>query len=124
MAITHLGGSSRQEVVNFPVDVYGALQVLDAADLGLDKMVTVNGGRNSSSVHACGHELENGHLNEWEDDVKTFSRERWKTENILERWHPGTQLAVLSGRVVVNETLKRLVKRARGGIRTSGRSLR
>ena len=35
-------------------------------------MVTVDGGRDGSGVHASGHELEDGHLG-WENDVKNFS---------------------------------------------------
>jgi hypothetical protein len=52
----------RQEVVNFLVDVLGAGQILLAANLGLDKMVTVDGGGSRNRGHASRHELKNGHL--------------------------------------------------------------
>lgn len=87
---TYLGGGSRQKVVNFPVDVDSTGQILDTANLGLDKMVAVDGGGDGCSVHARRHELENSHLNEWEDDVKTFhvnagSRETYLSGGILAR---------------------------------------
>ena len=69
---THLRSSGRQKVIHLLVDVDRPLEILDTADLGLDKMVTVDGGRNGSGVHASGHELEDGHLG-WENDVKNFS---------------------------------------------------
>jgi hypothetical protein len=56
------GARCGQEVVDLLVDVVGASQILCAADLCLDKMVTVDSGWGGHRGHARGHELENGHL--------------------------------------------------------------
>ncbi|KAF8954574.1 hypothetical protein BDZ97DRAFT_1864540, partial [Flammula alnicola] len=55
-------GSSCQEVVDLLVDRDGASEILDAANLGLDQVVTVDGGGDGGGVHSSGHELEQGHL--------------------------------------------------------------
>lgn len=57
-----LGARGAQEVVDLPVDVVGAGQVLLATDLGLNQVVTVDGGRSGDAGHAGAHELEDGHL--------------------------------------------------------------
>jgi hypothetical protein len=62
VTITHLRGGSRKEVVDLLIDVNGTSQVLDTTSLGLNEMVTVDGGRNGCSVHAGGHELQESHL--------------------------------------------------------------
>ena len=59
---TVFGSGRCQKVVNLPVDIFCTLEILDTSNLGLDKVVAVNGGRNRSGVHARRHELENGHL--------------------------------------------------------------
>jgi len=59
-----LGGRGGEEVVHLLVDVDGALEILDTTDLGLNQVVAVNGGGDGGSVHASGHELEEGHLEE------------------------------------------------------------
>ena len=69
---TNLGAGGRQEVVDLLVDVDCPLQILNTANLGLDKMVAVNGGGDSGGVHAGRHELENGHL-EGDMTSKTFT---------------------------------------------------
>lgn len=53
---------SGQEVIDFPVDVVGASQILRTANLSLDKMVAVHSGRGSDGRHASRHELQDGHL--------------------------------------------------------------
>jgi hypothetical protein len=62
MTSTYLSRGSGQEVVHLLVDVDGASKVLNTANLGLDKVVAVNGGRDSRGVHAGGHELQERHL--------------------------------------------------------------
>lgn len=57
-----LGAGGGKEVVDLLVDVDGTVKILGATDLGLDQMVTVDGGRVSDGGHAGGHELEDGHL--------------------------------------------------------------
>ena len=59
---THLGSRRGQEVVDLLVDVDGTRQILHTANLGLNQVVAVHGGRDSSGVHARRHELEEGHL--------------------------------------------------------------
>ena len=59
---THLRSRGSQKVINLLVDVDSACQILDAANLGLDEMVTVDGGGDGGGVHARGHELQKGHL--------------------------------------------------------------
>jgi hypothetical protein len=62
MTSTHLGRGSGEEVIDLLVEIDSAGKVLFTANLRLDKVVTVDGGRNSRGVHARGHELEEGHL--------------------------------------------------------------
>lgn len=57
-----LGASRGQEVVDLLVDIDSASQILGATGLGLNQMITVDGGRVGDGVHAGGHELEDGHL--------------------------------------------------------------
>lgn len=57
-----LCAGGRQEFVDLLVDADGAGQVLLAADLGLDQVVAVHGGGVGNLGHACGHELQDGHL--------------------------------------------------------------
>ena len=61
-ALTHLSGRSGQEVVNLLVNRFGPLEILNTANLSLNQVVTVDGGWDSSCVHACRHELEDRHL--------------------------------------------------------------
>ena len=63
---TYLGGGSRQKVVNLPVDVDSTGQILDTANLSLDKVVAVDGSGDSSGVHTRRHELE--------DNYRDFSK--------------------------------------------------
>lgn len=58
----YLGRCGGKEIVNLPVNLVCARQILHSTNLSLDKMVTVDCCWNSSGVHASGHELENGHL--------------------------------------------------------------
>ena len=58
----YLGRSRSQKVVNLLVCLDRALEILNTANLGLNQVVTVHGGRNSRGVHAGGHELQNSHL--------------------------------------------------------------
>ena len=51
-----------QEVVDLLVDLVGAGQILLTADLGLDEMVTVDGGGSGDGRKTGRHELEDGHL--------------------------------------------------------------
>ena len=51
-----------EEVVDLLVDILGAGQVLLSADLGFNKMVTVDRGGRRNRGHAGRHELEDGHL--------------------------------------------------------------
>lgn len=60
--VTHLGSRSSQEVVDLLVNVDSAREILGTANLGLNKMVAVDGGGDSGSGHARRHELEQGHL--------------------------------------------------------------
>lgn len=57
-----LGGSGGKEVVDLLVDVDGTLEILDSANLGLNQVITVDGGGDSGRVHTSGHKLEQGHL--------------------------------------------------------------
>ena len=57
-----LGASSGKEIVHLLVDADGTGQILVAANLGLNKMVAVDGGRVGNRGHAGGHELKDGHL--------------------------------------------------------------
>ena len=57
-----LGARGRQEVVDLFVDILSTSEVLFAADLSLDQMVTVDGGWRCHRRHAGRHELEDGHL--------------------------------------------------------------
>ena len=59
---THLRSSGRQKVIHLLVDVDGPLEILNTANLSLDKVVAVDGGGDRGGVHACRHELENSHL--------------------------------------------------------------
>lgn len=59
---TYLSRSGGQKVVHFLVDLLGTLKILDPTNLCFDQVVTVNSGRDSSRVHACRHELQQGHL--------------------------------------------------------------
>lgn len=53
----YLRGGSAQKVVNLPVNVDGTLEVGDPADLSLNQVITVNGGRDGSPIHSGRHEL-------------------------------------------------------------------
>ena len=68
----NLGCCGGKEVVNLPVQILRAGQILHTANLRLNQVVTVDGGGDSGGVHASGHELKDGHLG-WENDVKNFS---------------------------------------------------
>ena len=57
-----LASGTGKEVVNFPVDVIGTGKILLTTNLGLNQVVTVDGGRGSDGGHASGHELQNSHL--------------------------------------------------------------
>lgn len=96
-----LGGSGREEVVNLLVDVLGAGQVLLAADLSLNQVVAVDGGRDGDGRETGRHELEEGHLG-----GRVLASDALITTSILDQ-HP-----------------MRAVAATRGKARTSGRSLR
>lgn len=57
-----LGSGGGKEIVDLLVDVNGTGQILGAADLSLNQMVTVDGGGGGNRGHTSRHELENGHL--------------------------------------------------------------
>jgi hypothetical protein len=57
-----LGGSGGKEVVDLLVDVVGTGQILLTTNLGLNQVVTVDGGGGLDGGHASGHELEDSHL--------------------------------------------------------------
>lgn len=57
-----LGAGRGQEVVNFLVDADGAGKILLTTNLGLNQVVTVDGGRVGDGIHTSRHELEDGHL--------------------------------------------------------------
>lgn len=57
-----LGGRGGKEVVDLLVDVVGTSKILLTSNLGLNQVVTVDGGGGLDAVHASGHELKNGHL--------------------------------------------------------------
>ena len=57
-----LGSGRGEEVVDFFVEIFGALQILLALNLGLDQMVTVDGGGNGHLGQSRGNELEHRHL--------------------------------------------------------------
>ena len=61
-ARAYLCRGSRQEIVDLLVDSLCAFQILDTANLSLDKMVAVDRGGNGGGVHARRHELEESHL--------------------------------------------------------------
>jgi hypothetical protein len=58
----YLGRRGRKEVVHLLVNLVGTREILCAADLCLNQVVAVDGGRDRRGVHACGHELEERHL--------------------------------------------------------------
>ena len=55
----NLCSSRCQKVINLLVDVDGACEILDTADLGLNQVVAVDGGGYGGRRHPCGHELKN-----------------------------------------------------------------
>jgi hypothetical protein len=57
-----LGSSGGKEVVDLLVNLVGTSQILVTTNLGLNQVVTVDGGGGLDRVHTSGHELENGHL--------------------------------------------------------------
>lgn len=57
-----LGAGRGQEVVNFLVDADGAGKILLTTNLGLNQVVTVDGGGVGDGIHTSRHELEDGHL--------------------------------------------------------------
>lgn len=58
----YLGGGGGQEVVDLSVDVVGSGQILDTTNLGLDQVITVDGGGDSSLGETGRHELKDSHL--------------------------------------------------------------
>lgn len=52
----------RQEIVHFLIDIYGTSEILFAADLGLDQVVTVHCCWRSYCIHLSRHELQDSHL--------------------------------------------------------------
>jgi hypothetical protein len=57
-----LGGRGGKEVVDLLVDLVSAGKILLTSNLGLNQVVTVDGGGSLDAVHASGHELQNSHL--------------------------------------------------------------
>jgi len=57
-----LGARCGQEVVDLPVDLVGASQVLLAANLGFDKMVAMYSRGSGHRGHAGRHKLQDSHL--------------------------------------------------------------
>jgi len=57
-----LGSGRSEEVVDLLVDVIGTSQILLATNLGLNQVVTVDGGGGLDGGHAGRHELQNSHL--------------------------------------------------------------
>lgn len=57
-----LGTRRRQEVVDLLVDLVGTSKILVTTNLGLNQVVTVDGGGGSHGGHACRHELQDSHL--------------------------------------------------------------
>lgn len=57
-----LGGSGGKEVVDLLVDVVGTGKILLTSNLGLNQVITVDGGGGLDTLHVGGHELQNGHL--------------------------------------------------------------
>lgn len=57
-----LGAGRGKEVVDLLVDANGTGQILGATNLGLNQMVTVDGGGVGNRGHAGRHELHDGHL--------------------------------------------------------------
>lgn len=57
-----LGARGGKEVVNLLVDVLSSCKILLTTNLGLNQVVTVDGGGGSDRGHTCRHELQNGHL--------------------------------------------------------------
>lgn len=81
-----LGASGGKEVVDLLVDADGTGQILVAANLGLNQMVAVNGGRVGNRGHARGHELEDGHLSSGilaRNTIRAQSQVRGATLNLL-----------------------------------------
>ena len=72
---SYLRGGSTQEVVHLPVDVDGALKIGNTADLSLNQVVTVNGGRDGGPIHSGRHELQDSHLDE--QRVNNATRTLW-----------------------------------------------
>jgi hypothetical protein len=87
-----LGGSGGQEVVDLPVDINGARKILDTANLGLNQVVTVDGGGDSGGVHTRRHELKQSHL-------KTLL----EPENVIEQ-----QCTYLSSSILARYSLIRI----------------
>ena len=58
----YLCSRSCKEVIDFFVDINGAREILWAADLGFDKVITVHSCRNRRRRHSGRHELEQCHL--------------------------------------------------------------
>jgi hypothetical protein len=55
--LADLGGSGSKEVINLLVDADCASQILYAANLSLDKVITVHGSWDRGCGHPCRHEL-------------------------------------------------------------------
>lgn len=57
-----LGSASSEEIVNLLVDVNSSSEILDSTGLGLDQVITVNGGGDGDSGESSRHELKESHL--------------------------------------------------------------
>lgn len=81
-----LGGSGGQEVVDFPVNFIGTRQVLVTTNLGLNQVVTVDGGGSGDGRHAGRHELQDCHLGSGvlaSNTVRTHPEVGLSTLNVL-----------------------------------------
>jgi len=61
---SYLRGGSSQKVVNLLVDVDSTLKIGDTTNLGLNQVITVDGGGDSGPIHPGRHELQDSHLDE------------------------------------------------------------
>ena len=59
---SYLRSGCSQKVVNFPIDVDGALKIGDTTNLSLNQVVAVDSGGDSGAIHPGRHELQDSHL--------------------------------------------------------------
>ena len=96
-----LGTSRREKVVNLLVRLLGNREILDGAGVGLNEMVSVDGGRGCGAGKSRRHELKHSHLGcsvlekrferegEGEGEIKEGERERLEDDAAVPAWQHG-----------------------------------